>query len=103
MAMGGSMDQPERGARHPLPLDLKAEILSGIQALRPLSALFPAFFAAEQKRVSLVRHELAALDAEIRECCAKRDAAARRLVALAGKERPVSAPENATCFLRAAS
>lgn len=97
------MDQSECRARHSLSLDLKAEILSAVQALRPLSSLFPAFFVAEQKRLSAVGNELAAVDAEIRECCAVRDAAARRLVALAGKERTLPVSEKAAPFLRAAS
>jgi hypothetical protein len=98
------MDRSQHEARHPLPLDLKAEILSAVQGLRPLSSLFPIFFVAEQRRLSAVRDELAAVDAEIRECCAKRDTAARRLVALAGKPRAAPPPEDvAVPFARRAA
>lgn len=88
------MDTPDSKSCKIVAQQLGAEILSAVQGLRPLSSLFPAFFVAEQERLAAVRNELAAIDAEIADHCAKRDAAARRLVALAGRQRPAPPPDN---------
>lgn len=83
-----------------LAQSLTTEIANAVRGLRPLSSLFAAFYIAEQQRLATVFDELAQVEAEIRNCCAERDASARQLVALAGKDRAAPARENAIPSVR---
>lgn len=75
------------------------EIIAAVSRLSPPSTLLALCFSANANRICALHKRLAEIDAEIEERRTQRNAAARRLVALAEKIRPRSdTPTNVVAF-----